>query len=84
MRSHGSNLVSGVAGAAADPRRVIVQQLAFQTEGRPDIILDLQGDLAILKDKSRSVCIKEGCIYNLKLTFKCVARLAVARARNHI
>ena len=58
------------AGAAVDPRRVIVQKLVFQPQNHAPVELDLTGDLALLKDKSKSVCIKEGCIYNLALEFR--------------
>jgi len=50
-----------------DPRRVVVSKLGLIVEGRPDVELDLTGDLEKLK--SKSFVIQEGCHYQLKIYF---------------
>ena len=50
-----------------DPRKVIVEKMIFHTEER-ELVLDLTGDLATLKDKP--FIIKEGCQYRIKIEFK--------------
>lgn len=64
-------LLAGVDDTAApqdDSRRVIVQTMAFMAEGRDDLVLDLTDDLTKLADKS--LVVKEGIEFRLKITFK--------------
>lgn len=58
------------ASAASYPRHVVVQTLSLVVDGRPDVEIDLTGDLSALANKSRAVVIKEGCVYRLRLSFK--------------
>ncbi|KAI3630305.1 hypothetical protein MIR68_011740 [Amoeboaphelidium protococcarum] len=53
-----------------DPRRVVVQALAMETEGRPDVVLDLSTPDAIEKSKSQPIIIKEGIEYRIKVKFR--------------
>ncbi|XP_071105710.1 rho GDP-dissociation inhibitor 1-like [Haliotis cracherodii] len=48
-----------------DPRNVIVEKLAFCSEGRPEIEMDLSGDLS----KLRTFIVKEGTQYKIKIYF---------------
>ncbi|XP_067673420.1 rho GDP-dissociation inhibitor 1-like [Haliotis asinina] len=48
-----------------DPRNVIVKKLAFCSEGRPEIEMDLTGDLS----KLRTLVVKEGTQYRIKIYF---------------
>jgi len=50
-----------------DPRRVIVKKLAMVVEGRPDVVLDLSGDLEALKKQPFTV--KEGIQYRIRIDF---------------
>jgi len=50
-----------------DPRHVIVQKLAIIVEGRPDIEVNLTGDISQLKKKS--IVIKEGVKYRVRIYF---------------
>jgi len=52
-----------------DPRNVIVSKLLIIVEGRPDIELELEGDVAALKEKENAVVLKEGCEYKVRITF---------------
>lgn len=64
-------LLAGVDPNAApkdDPRRVVVQEMAFLSEGREDIKFDLTGDLEKLKEKV--MVVKEGVEFRIKITFK--------------
>ncbi|KXJ26832.1 rho GDP-dissociation inhibitor 1 [Exaiptasia diaphana] len=47
---------------------VVVEKLSIVVDGREDVEIDLTGDLSKLKD--RSITIKEGTAYRLKITFK--------------
>jgi len=51
----------------SDPRRVIVTKLGLIVADRPDVELDLTGDIEALK--SKSFVIQEGCHYQLKIYF---------------
>lgn len=51
-----------------DPRRVIVEQMAFVVDGRDDILLDLTGDISVLKD--HPMVVKEGVEFQIELTFR--------------
>ncbi|KAH8267806.1 rho GDP-dissociation inhibitor 1 [Drosophila bipectinata] len=50
-----------------DPRKVIVKKLALVVEGRPDMELDLTGDLSQLK--KQLFVIKEGVQYKVRIDF---------------
>ncbi|XP_031559033.1 rho GDP-dissociation inhibitor 1-like [Actinia tenebrosa] len=67
------------AGAEGGPN-VIVQKLTLVVEGRPDIEVDLTGDLTKLKEKA--FVIKEAAEYRLKITFL-VQRDIVSGLRLH-
>ncbi|EDV27881.1 uncharacterized protein TRIADDRAFT_20518 [Trichoplax adhaerens] len=65
------SLLAGVDLTAApkdDPRRVIVEKMGLVVQGRDDIELDLTGDLSELKEKT--IVIKEGTEYRIKIFFK--------------
>ncbi|XP_023243150.1 rho GDP-dissociation inhibitor 1-like [Centruroides sculpturatus] len=49
------------------PKHVLVRKLALIVEGRPDIELDLSGDLETLKKKT--FVIKEGIQYRIRIDF---------------
>ncbi|ESO13130.1 hypothetical protein HELRODRAFT_184873 [Helobdella robusta] len=51
----------------SDPRRVIVTKLALLVEGRPDIEVDLTGNLEDLKNQT--YVLQEGCTYKVKIYF---------------
>ena len=50
-----------------DPRKVIVKKLALCVEGRPDMELDLTGDISKLK--KQTFAIKEGVSYKIRIDF---------------
>lgn len=50
-----------------DPRKVIVKKLALCVTDRPDMELDLTGDLTQLK--KQSFVIKEGVSYKIRIDF---------------
>lgn len=50
-----------------DPRKVIVKKLALCVADRPDMELDLTGDLAQLK--KQTFVIKEGVSYRIRIDF---------------
>lgn len=52
---------------ADDPRKVIVKKLALCVSGRPDMELDLTGDLTQLK--KQTFVIKEGVSYKIRIDF---------------
>jgi len=53
-----------------DPRKCIIQSLALEVEGRPDITLDLSAPGALETLKSKPFTIKEGAKYRMKGVFK--------------
>ncbi|KAG0177641.1 hypothetical protein DFQ28_005536 [Apophysomyces sp. BC1034] len=53
-----------------DPRKVIVENIALEIEGRPDIVVDLSTPQAIEQAKSTSFSIKEGVEYRMKVKFR--------------
>ncbi|KAJ1986136.1 rho GDP dissociation inhibitor [Dimargaris cristalligena] len=55
---------------ANDPRRVVIESLALEVAGRPDVLLDLSTPQAIQKIKETPVTIKEGVEYRLKVKFR--------------
>nr|CAD7569941.1 unnamed protein product [Timema californicum] len=50
-----------------DPRKVIVKKLALCVPGRPDVELDLTGDISQLK--KQVFAIKEGVSYRIRIDF---------------
>nr|CAD7258761.1 unnamed protein product [Timema shepardi] len=50
-----------------DPRKVIVKKLALCVPGRPDVVLDLTGDISQLK--KQVFAIKEGVSYRIRIDF---------------
>jgi len=50
-----------------NPKTVILQKLAIIVEGRPDVEINLTGDVSKLKDKP--IVLKEGTSYRVKLYF---------------
>lgn len=63
----GQAIKEAVIVDANNPSQVIVKTLALVVEGRPDTILDLQGDLIALKKKTFTV--KEGVRYKIRIDF---------------
>lgn len=59
---------AGDVAPADDPRRIIVEKLALLVEGRPDMELDLTGDITTLK--KQNFVLKEGTQYRIKIYFK--------------
>jgi len=53
-----------------DPRKCIIQSLALEVEGRPDITIDLSAPGALETLKNKPFKIKEGCKYQMKAVFK--------------
>ncbi|CAH3013658.1 unnamed protein product [Porites evermanni] len=75
----GGAAAAGAAGDDGGPN-VVVEKMSVIIEGRPDIALDLTGDLTKLKDSP--FIIKEGVSYRLKITFR-VKREIVAGLKYH-
>ncbi|KAL2221869.1 rho-gdp dissociation inhibitor [Thermoascus aurantiacus ATCC 26904] len=57
-------------GDPNDPRRCIIQSLALETEGRPDIVVDLTGPGALEKLKEKPFIIKEGAKFRIRVVFQ--------------
>ncbi|OZJ04351.1 hypothetical protein BZG36_02360, partial [Bifiguratus adelaidae] len=53
-----------------DSRRVIVQHIALEIQGRPDVVVDLSTPTALEKAKSTPFVIKEGTEYRMKVQFR--------------
>jgi Rho GDP-dissociation inhibitor len=53
-----------------DPRKVIIQALALEVQGRPDAVLDLADPAAIEKMKEKPFTIKEGTTFRMRAKFK--------------
>ncbi|KAF1990770.1 E set domain-containing protein [Aulographum hederae CBS 113979] len=53
-----------------DPRKVIILSLALETEGRPDILIDLSQPGAVESLKDKPFTIKEGATFRMKATFR--------------
>jgi len=53
-----------------DPRTCIIQSLALEVEGRPDVVIDLTGPNALEDLKKKTFTIKEGVQYRMKVVFK--------------
>lgn len=67
---------------ADDPRRVVVQQMAFVVDGRENVNLDLTGDLNSLKDKT--IVVKEGVEYRIKVTFRVQHEIVSGLRYHHV
>ncbi|KAJ1923558.1 rho GDP dissociation inhibitor [Tieghemiomyces parasiticus] len=57
-------------GPKDDPRRVVIETLALEVAGRPDVVLDVSTPEAIQHIKDNPVIIKEGIEYRLKVKFR--------------
>lgn len=53
-----------------DPRKCIIKSLALETEGRPDIVVDLTGPGALDTLKDKPFTIKEGAKFRIKAVFQ--------------
>jgi len=53
-----------------DHRKCIIQSLALQSEGRPDITIDLTGSDALASLKDKPFNIKEGSKFHIKAVFQ--------------
>ncbi|KAI8073852.1 immunoglobulin E-set [Gongronella butleri] len=58
------------AGPADDPRRVVVEQIALEVAGRPDVVVDLSTPAALESAKKSPFIIKEGVEYRMKVKFR--------------
>ncbi|KAI8140636.1 immunoglobulin E-set [Fennellomyces sp. T-0311] len=58
------------SGPADDDRRVVVEYIALEVEGRPDVKIDLSTPDAIDKARSSPFIIKEGVEYRMKVKFR--------------
>ncbi|XP_014237195.1 rho GDP-dissociation inhibitor 2 isoform X1 [Trichogramma pretiosum] len=63
----GEAKAGGVVVDPSNPRKVIVKKLALCVAGRPDMELDLTGDLTTLK--KQTFVIKEGVSYRIRIDF---------------
>ncbi|KAI9273579.1 immunoglobulin E-set [Sporodiniella umbellata] len=68
--SLGLNDKAQAAATSDDSRRVIVEHLALEVEGRPDVIVDLSTPGAIEAAKNAPFTIKEGVEYRMKVKFR--------------
>ncbi|KAG0169051.1 hypothetical protein DFQ28_007723 [Apophysomyces sp. BC1034] len=57
-------------GVIDDPRKVIVEHIALQVEGRPDVVVDLSSENALKQAKNTPFTIKEGVEYRIKVKFR--------------
>ena len=65
--------ISDSARLAVDPsdqRRCVIQSLALEVEGRPDIVVDLNTPGSVEKLKTKPFTIKEGAKFRMKATFR--------------
>ncbi|MCJ1354785.1 MAG: hypothetical protein MMC33_004775 [Icmadophila ericetorum] len=53
-----------------DPRTCIIESLALEVEGRPDIVIDLTAPGATEKLKDKPFTIKEGAVFRMKARFR--------------
>jgi len=53
-----------------DPRKCVIQSLALEIKGRPDITIDLKAPGALSSLKDKPFTIKEGATYQMKANFK--------------
>ncbi|CAO3647362.1 unnamed protein product [Cunninghamella blakesleeana] len=61
---------SGTTGPTDDPRRVIVEQIALEVEGRSDVVVNLSTQAALEQAKNTPFTIKEGVEYRMKVKFR--------------
>ncbi|KAA6409501.1 MAG: rho-gdp dissociation inhibitor [Lasallia pustulata] len=65
--------ISDSARLAVDPsdqRRCVIQSLALEVEGRPDMVVDLNTPGSVEKLKTKPFTIKEGAKFRMKATFR--------------
>ncbi|MCJ1302685.1 hypothetical protein MMC08_005489 [Hypocenomyce scalaris] len=65
--------ISDSAPLAVDPsdqRRCVIQSLALEVQGRPDIVVDLNTPGSVEKLKSKPFTIKEGAQFRMKAIFR--------------
>ncbi|KAI9270417.1 immunoglobulin E-set [Phascolomyces articulosus] len=62
--------LKGGAGPSDDPRRVVVEYIALEVEGREDVKIDLSNQAAIDSARSTPFTIKEGVEYRMKVKFR--------------
>ncbi|CAO3631828.1 unnamed protein product [Mucor hiemalis] len=63
-------LNNSAAGPHDDPRRVIVEYIALEVEGRSDVMVDLSTKEAVDQAKNAPFTIKEGVEYRMKVKFR--------------
>jgi len=63
-----------------DPRKVVVQKMAFTSNGRSDIELDLTGPL----DKLKPMTVKEGVEFQIKIYFKIQHEIVSGLKYHHV
>ncbi|KAG1436257.1 hypothetical protein G6F56_013635 [Rhizopus delemar] len=56
--------------SSGDTRNVVVEHIALEVEGRPDVIVDLSTPDAVDKSRSIPFTIKEGVEYRMKVKFR--------------
>jgi len=82
LQKYKETLLGGVGGQTFgdpnDPRNVVVEKIAICPTDRPDIEMDLTGDVSNLP----TITFKEGCEYRVKIYFR-VNREIVAGLRYH-
>ncbi|KAL0086026.1 immunoglobulin E-set, partial [Phycomyces blakesleeanus] len=61
---------SSAISPADDPRRVVVDYIALEIEGRDDVIVDLSTQHALEQAKNTPFTIKEGIEYRMKVKFR--------------
>ncbi|KAI9485228.1 MAG: immunoglobulin E-set [Benjaminiella poitrasii] len=68
--SLGLNKVAAQTGPANDPRRVVVEYIALEVEGREDVRVDLSTLSAVEQARNAPFTIKEGVEYRMKVKFR--------------
>ncbi|KAI7852416.1 immunoglobulin E-set [Circinella umbellata] len=63
-------LKGGAPGPTDDPRRVVVEYIALEVEGRSDVRVDLSNPEALANAKETPFTIKEGVEYRMKVKFR--------------
>jgi len=61
---------SGSIGDPNDKRPVVILELALESEGRPDVVIDLQKNDALAALTSKPFTIKEGAHYTMRVKFR--------------
>ncbi|ORZ02286.1 immunoglobulin E-set [Syncephalastrum racemosum] len=57
-------------GPADDPRRVVIENIALEVAGRPDVVVDLSTKEAANEARKNPFTIKEGVEYRMKVKFR--------------